>query len=446
MRSRDGSARQQAIVGHPLRRGGLPSTERRSTVRRKHLAISVFAVLTFGALLLPVCDPPPLETGAYLQAVTGHSAVIACATGSPTALGLIVRVADEIVFERPPGVEALRHELIVSGLAPGVAHDFEVLGDGGDVVDRGSFVTRGEDDARRVHFVVAGDTGGQPAWVDMQQSPLFRVTHAHRWLPGASAPRAVADLLLASGADFWLHTGDVVYPAGERRHAATAFFRPFADVLRRMPCYPVLGNHDLMTEAGAPFFENFVLPVAPGDDEGCFTFRDGPVRIVGLHLRDPLGPDDPALAYLRDVAAASSEPWLIVMNHYPVRSVYRAEPREDLAAHYAPLCLELGVDVLLAGHDHNYQRFGEPGAMIEIVTGGGGKSLYDIRHRPPGLAAASVAYHICEFEVEGVELRMTARAVDGRVLDSFTIDKSLLDDAQVTIDSRRAARIRALRQ
>src|SRR5690606_21073095 len=111
------------------------------------------------------------------------------------------------------------------------------------------------------------------------------------------------------------------------------------------------------------------------------------------------------------------------------RSVYRDAPRDDLVTHYASLCRELGVDLLFAGHDHNYQRFGSPGELIEIVTGGGGKSLYEIRRRPPGLAVAEVAYHVCEVEVQGAVLRLTARAIDGRVLDSFTIEKAPSTDA-----------------
>src|SRR5262249_8653690 len=58
-------------------------------------------------------------------------------------------------------------------------------------------------------------------------------------------------------------------------------------------------------------------------------------------------------------------------------------------ARYVPILARHHVDLLLAGHDHLYQR-GEQGGVRYAVTGGGGATLYSIRCGVPGRPACSV--------------------------------------------------------
>jgi predicted phosphodiesterase len=414
--------------------------------RRRKLLLASSLALLLTASLLPVCDPPPLATGPYLQAVTQTGVVVCCWTASPAARGLRIRQGERLVAEVPAGDPTTHHELRAGGLAPGTEHGYELVDAEGQVVERGRFRTRSADDRRPLRFAIFGDSGGQPSWIDLQRAPLLRLSGADRWLPIEDEPQAVARVLAAIDPEFCLHTGDVIYPSGEHTHYATGLYRPFGALMRAVPIYPVFGNHDYKTADGQPFLEHFALPEDGGAGERNFTFSDGPVRFVGLDLNTEVGgPDHPALAFLKRIAAASSEPWLVVWSHYPVQSAYRDRPRQDLEQHYLPLCRELGVDLLCAGHDHNYQRFGEPGETVQVVTGGGGKSLYEIRHRPDGLVAAEVAYHACEVLVDGPTLRLTARSIDGAVLDAFTIDKAqLLREGRVRGSEARLARLRAL--
>ena len=50
--------------------------------------------------------------------------------------------------------------------------------------------------------------------------------------------------------DFALHLGDVIYPKGLHAHYSSGFFRPFGELLRRSPFFPVLGNHDVVDAGG----------------------------------------------------------------------------------------------------------------------------------------------------------------------------------------------------
>lgn len=412
------------------------------TRRKRRIGAAMLCFLA--ALVTPTCDAPPLATGAYVQAVTTNSAVIARWTASPQRMRLVVRQDGREVAEAFEGVPGLHHELLVTGLAAGARHDYELTDENGGDARRGSFLTRSDDDHRPLHFAVFGDSGGQPWWVAIHGSPLMRLAQAQLWLPVERAPCAVADLLLRENPDFALLVGDVIYPRGELENYHAGFFRPFGEFIRERPIYPVLGNHDLMTANGAAFLETFTLP-EDGLGERCFTVRDGPLRVIGLDLNGEVDGDHRTMQWLRRVLQEATEPWLLVYSHYPLRSVYREAPRADLMQHYGPLCREFGVDLICAGHDHNYQRYGQPGETLEVVTGGGGKSLYAILHRPEGLVVAESAYHASFVTIDGLTLRLVAKAIDGRILDDFTIDKSaLLRAGKVTASAARLARMQSL--
>lgn len=406
----------------------------------RSVALVVAAVVAI--LLAPLRGPKPLQTGPYSQAVTTDSAVVRIVSRTPREYGLVVKRDARIVAEIPPSEPRTRHEFRIGKLEAAAVYEYDVVDEGGAVRERGSFRTRSDSDADSVRFVVLGDSGGQPWWDWARQSPLFYDFDLPDRLDPACHPVAMGHAVAAERPDFWLHVGDVIYPRGEMKHYATGFFRPFDAVLRHSTCYPVLGNHDVMVGDGAAFLENFCYA---GEETRCFTFRDGPLRVIGIDMTEPqirpATPDHPSIRFLRENLERASEPWIIVVNHFPVSSVYRPEPRPDLVAHYVPLLEEHGVDLVFAGHDHNYQRFS--GTVPQIVSGGGGKSLYEIRHRPAGLVVAEEAYHYCSVVVDGPRLELRAIALDGRVLDEFTIDKSARIEAGTAVGSE--ARLRRLR-
>jgi hypothetical protein len=402
-----------------------------------------------GALFLPALDPVPLSTGAYVQDVGTDRAAVVLVDAEARVLSLLVRdEAGALVHASPPS-RGRRHEFAVRGLTPRSSYVFDVVDGGGARIDSGSFRTFADRDDAAVRFSFFGDSGEQPWWVWLQEAPFHRVCAALADLGPAAPPHRVASAVLAVDPDFWLHLGDVVYPWGRREHYRSGFFQPFREVLRRSPCFAVLGNHDVMTDYGEPFLAAFVLPENDvTGDERCWTIRHGPLRVIGLDLNRTVDSDDPAITYLRSVLDAASEPWIVVAEHYPVRSVYReARPRIDLEQHLVPLLETYAVDLLLVGHDHLYQRFGRSGETIQVGSGGGGKHLYEIVRRPADLVTASTAHHFCTVDIDGARLRCRALAVDGRVLDEFEIDKGALaraDRLRVDPHSPRGQRIAAL--
>jgi predicted phosphodiesterase len=83
-----------------------------------------------------------------------------------------------------------------------------------------------------------------------------------------------------------------------------------------------------------------------------------------------------------------------------------------------PLFEQYGVDVVFAGHHHNYER-NEVNGITYIVTGGGGAPLGVMEEREPTRATFAVAYHVVMLEIDGDHLEATVFSVKGRVLDEF---------------------------
>jgi predicted phosphodiesterase len=403
-----------------------------------------------GLLLLPVLDDPPLQSGVYLQHVTAQSAVVCKVT--PEAADLELQVFDGgSQVARLTSRERRRHEFAVTGLAAGRTYGFQLFQRGAAVpMDQGEIRTAPVSDREPIRIAAVGDSGAQPWWVWLEQSLLFYGPARWQWLPPSNTVARIGQQIAAADPHFVLHLGDIVYPYGQSRHYGPGFFRPFADLLRRTPVYPVLGNHDVLYDEGRQALASFQLPVgATTGDERCYSFAYGSVRVItadfNVSVEDRVDGQSPAVLHLERELAAATEPWVIVTSHFPIRSASRQGNRADLMLKVTPLLRDYGVDLYLAGHDHTYQRFESPDEVPMVVSGAGGKSLYEV-HPWPHAKVFLARYHWCWLEATGERLRFEARAVEGETFDSLEL---LHDEAWVNrapkLSKGRLERIRAAR-
>ncbi len=136
--------------------------------------------------------------------------------------------------------------------------------------------------------------------------------------------------------------------------------------------------------------------------------------------------------------AANQAPWNFVIMHQPTYSAGSYEGRAVLQEHFVPLFEEHGVDLVLAGHDHNYQRsyplrdhapvnrdmnaYGVDDGPIYIVTGGAGEGRYGLEDDAPWRAVGNSTFHYLRLDVTWDAIEGTAVEVPtGEVLDVFTI-------------------------
>jgi 3',5'-cyclic AMP phosphodiesterase CpdA len=212
--------------------------------------------------------------------------------------------------------------------------------------------------------------------------------------------------------DALLLLGDNIDPAGQPELAQARVLDPFAAVLDGpTELVAALGNHDVRTGDGEPELKALGLPGR------WYQRRFGPVRVVVVDSTRAGDPEQ--LAWLDSVLAEDDVPWTVVIQHHPPYSAgYHGSDRAS-QEHLVPRYRRLGVELVLAGHDHDYQRSQVVDGVTYIVSGGAAKL------RPTGTADfTAMATSILHFvEIAGDATRLDVRAIDqqGRVFDQFTL-------------------------
>ncbi len=310
------------------------------------------------------------------------------------------------------------HVIALSGLAADTTYYYRVIGDGTPLTQietTRTFPPKGTD--RPFSFAVLGDSGD-----------------------GSYHQYNVARELDKLSAEFFVHTGDVIYPLGEGKYYDARFFAPYRNTLRRIPVFPCLGNHDMITDLGSPYIDNFYLPEnSPEEPERYYSFDYGNVHFTVLECKPYLVDYEPNSTETRwiadDLIGAASSQWRFVVLHY---APYNSETLhyDDLLLpsmrdYWVPLFEAYGVHVVFSGHCHYYERSfplsgGRPdpeNGVMYVISGGGGATVrdsVDFDACPECLlrsAYRTKRHHLLKVDVDGALLTINAIDGHGEVFD-----------------------------
>ncbi|MCQ3977077.1 MAG: hypothetical protein DPW09_26915 [Anaerolineae bacterium] len=261
---------------------------------------------------------------------------------------------------------------------------------------------------------------------------------------GLNSQKRLRDQMRRASFDFILTTGDNAYPDGSYAQFDAKVFQIYQDLFSQVPLFPTLGNHDYHSEAGAPYLDLFDLPQnawRASDRERYYSFDYGNVHFVALDSNTPLygsdkAADDDMFDWLRDDLSKTKQRWKIVVMHLPVYSTgpHQADS-QPARTKLRPIFETYGVDLVLSGHDHIYQRSyplrggqlttPEQGGLVYIITGAGSAASY----RCGSADWVAVAYcsqrsglytHIT---VNGDKLTVEAIDANGASKDIYTLTK-----------------------
>ena len=210
--------------------------------------------------------------------------------------------------------------------------------------------------------------------------------------------RQVAALVKSWQPLFIITLGDNNYPSGAAatidRHVGQfyhEFITPYkgrygAGALTNR-FFPCLGNHDWLATNARPYLDYFSLP----GNERYYTFRRGAVQLFCLdsdkNEPDGTSPESPQGRWLQQQLTNSTAVWKLVYFHhapYSSGSVHGTHTGETARMKWP--FQEWGVDAVLAGHDHIYERVHRNG-LVYFVNGLGGDST-DKLVIPPALGSA----------------------------------------------------------
>jgi Carbohydrate binding module (family 6)/Calcineurin-like phosphoesterase/Purple acid Phosphatase, N-terminal domain len=298
-----------------------------------------------------------ITRGPYLQQGTPSSMIVRWQTSTPVigrvqagpAPGVVTAAAQE----SSPRTD---HEVRVSGLTPESTYYYSV-------------------------GTPAGPTAGDSTFVFRTAPPSGTASATRIWVIGDSgtadaSARAVRDGYRAFSAgrpaDLWLMLGDNAYQDGLDHEYQAAVFDMYPEMLRSTVLWPAYGNHegygnDAASNTGA-YFSIFTLPKqaeaggVPSGTEAYYAFDYGNVHFVCLEsFETNRSTNGPMLNWLRQDLAANSLPWVIAYFHHPPYSKGSHDSDVDIEPiemrqNVLPILETFGVDLVLAGHSHSYER------------------------------------------------------------------------------------------
>ncbi len=287
------------------------------------------------------------------------------------------------------------HEVLLDELSEGVDYTWEASV--GGLPYSGSFALPAPGDTFRLAFV--GDTM-MPAQEDvLVQAAAFE-------------------------ADLFLHGGDLQYQSlpGDTWGGT---FHDLRHVAERAPIHVALGNHE---DEDFDEMNQRTLPLLGGQGEGgdrWHAFSYGGVRVIALSTEDTLNEEGAEqLVWLEAELAAAGDD-IVVFFHKPIYTLANHAPRDDIRAKLHPLFVEHGVDLVLQGHNHGYERFLVDGIPY-VMDGGGGAAIYDmnsqVKERPdeaPLRQFVEGSYGVSLITIAaGGELSLTRVNRDGDTVES----------------------------
>ncbi len=285
-----------------------------------------------------------------IPVITGGAMAVVVLVGSALAIGSTPRPGpDPAVGARHPTLGSRSPVMLDAPMPPGDAPGGSVSG-------------------KTVTLVGAGDIAGCGSAADSRTAQLI-----------ASMPDAIV-----------FTAGDNAYERGSPRQFQQCYGPTWGAFLARTR--PVIGNHEMKTDQGAPYFAYFGTR-AGTSGQGWYSYQAGTWHVVVLNGNCDVagcGRGSSQLHWLEADLASHPGGCTIAIWHQPrfTSGVHRSDPR------YVPFWDALyhaGVEIVINGHDHDYERFSMQSpfgvadrtrGIREFVVGTGGRELRRFPGRP----------------------------------------------------------------
>ncbi len=247
----------------------------------------------------------------------------------------------------------------------------------------------------KFRFVVYGDTRTRPT------------VHA-----------AVIDAVAKEDVEFAIHTGDMVHRGGVRAQW-DAFFQIERPLLVDTPIFPSIGNHDLGMRK---YYERYFMLEKTTSGRRYYFYDYGNLRLIALdgEIEGRRGSQQFRFA-ARALEEANEKGMLsILFLHWPPYSSGAHGSQERVQAPIRMLAREYGVELVVTGHDHIYERTIPIEGTTYVVSGSAGAPTRNVD--PKWFTAhARTEPHYVLVDVEPQSLTIRAVNLAGTVFDTAVL-------------------------
>lgn len=235
---------------------------------------------------------------------------------------------------------------------------------------------------------------------------------------GHRVHRALIGAMARESMDFVVHSGDLVETGGVKPQWEL-FFQIEAPLIAGRPLIASVGNHD---NSQRLHYRRYFLCDRIAGGNRFFAQDWGDVRVVILDSEIEMRAGSEQYAFAERVLADGAEKGMIMVlsMHYPPYSSGAHGSSLEIRETIGELAPRFGVEVVLAGHDHNYERTKRIDGVTYLVAASGGAP---IRRMTPSWFSAAVRTqpHFVVFDVDRESLVGRAVNLEGEIFDSFVI-------------------------
>jgi len=214
--------------------------------------------------------------------------------------------------------------------------------------------------------------------------------------------------------EFVLMMGDNLYGSEKPYDYEKKFAVPYKKLLDdKVKFYASLGNHDLALQVN---YEHFNM-----EGKEYYRFKKGNVAFYALNSNYM---DKKQVAWLESELAKDTSEWKVCFFHHAPYSSAKAHGSDtQLREVVEPIFVKYGVNVVLTGHDHVYERVKPQKGIYYFVTGAGGKLRSGDLDRSSSLTdkAYDRDMHFMLFEVAGDEMHFQTISRTGETVDTGVI-------------------------
>jgi len=320
--------------------------------------------VVFGSALALATDTNPviqLKRGPYLQVSTPQSVTIRWRTDLPRESSVVygTDLASMNNTNTVPGM-VVEHEVLVTNLSPDTLY-YYAIGEPGRILAGADtnyyFRTHplpGSD--KPLHLWVLGDAGTGTGSQQAVRNAFYQVNGTNH-------------------VDACLMLGDNAYPNGADSEYQTAVFNMYSTILRRTVLWSTIGNHETYStdpNGQFPYLNIFTMTInaaaggVPSLTELYYSFDLGPAHFICLDsMVSDRGSNATMAKWLKLDLAATTNRWLIAFWHHPpyTKGSHDSDNPSgndpelvQMRQNILPILEAGGVDLVLSGHSHCYER------------------------------------------------------------------------------------------
>lgn len=193
--------------------------------------------------------------------------------------------------------------------------------------------------------------------------------------------------------------------------------------------HPIPGNHESYDDTPFKGYEDYFGAVAKPQGKRYYSWEMGNWHFIALDSNDFVTHDDlaepPQITWLKQDLANNKKGCVAAYYHHPRWSSGDHGDNPDSVELWNIMTANK-VDLVLNGHDHDYERFvpqnadgkADANGPVEIVGGSGGANLYDLSPAHATTAKLLKTFGVLKLSMTDTSFQSQLIGVDGKVLDS----------------------------